>query len=111
MACLARCLWHPPHLPGRDFIVGGRSYLLILELETLLGGAVRHEVGEAEVEDVYAWREKLKSENRQQPLPHTAHILALQEQIGALISGDVIRPFAPVSDPTAKVATDGESIS
>jgi hypothetical protein len=52
-------------------------------LEVLLGWAARHEAGEVQADDVYVWWAKLKSENRQQPLPHTAEVLALQEQIDA----------------------------
>src|SRR5690606_39222983 len=32
-------------------------------------------------EDVYVWWAKLRSPNRQQPLPHGEDVLALQEQI------------------------------
>jgi hypothetical protein len=52
-------------------------------LEVLLGWAESHEAGEAEADDIYVWWAKLKSENRQQPLPHSMEILALQEQIDA----------------------------
>jgi hypothetical protein len=49
-------------------------------LEVLLGLADRRE-GDAEPEDPYVWWAKIKSPNRQQPLPHIADILAIQEQI------------------------------
>jgi hypothetical protein len=50
-------------------------------LEVLLDWAERHRDGNSEAEDRYVWWAKLKSPNRQQPLPHTSEILALQEQI------------------------------
>jgi hypothetical protein len=52
-------------------------------LEVLLEWAQRQELGRAEGEDVYVWWGKIKSPNRQQPLPHTTDILALQRQIDA----------------------------
>jgi hypothetical protein len=48
-------------------------------LEVLLGWAERAS-GE---DDTYVWWAKLRSGNRQQPLPHRAEILALEEQIAA----------------------------
>jgi hypothetical protein len=52
-------------------------------LEVLLGWAERRARGEADEDDVYVWWAKLKSPNRQQPLPHAAEILALQQQLDA----------------------------
>jgi hypothetical protein len=48
-------------------------------LETLLSWAE----SASETDDVYVWWAKLKSGNRQQPLPHREEILALDEQIQA----------------------------
>jgi hypothetical protein len=50
-------------------------------LEVLLRWAERRDRGEAEADDVYVWWAKLRSPNRQQPLPHRAEVLALQAQI------------------------------
>lgn len=50
-------------------------------LEVLLGWAERRARGEASDDDVYVWWAKLRSPNRQQPLPHRGEILAIQEQI------------------------------
>jgi hypothetical protein len=50
-------------------------------LDVLLDWARRHAEGKAEREEVYVWWAKLRSENRLQPMPHTADILALDEQI------------------------------
>jgi hypothetical protein len=50
-------------------------------LEVLLGWAERRRESGAEREDQYVWWAKIKSANRQQPLPHTAEILGLQVQI------------------------------
>jgi hypothetical protein len=50
-------------------------------LGVLLAWAERRERAEAEAEDLYVWWAKIRSPNRQQPLPHIAEILALQEQV------------------------------
>jgi hypothetical protein len=57
-------------------------------LEVLLGWADRRAEGEGredgdEEDRAYVWWAKIRSPNRLQPLPHTAEILALQEQIDA----------------------------
>jgi hypothetical protein len=52
-----------------------------LHLRVLLDWAERRSRGEAGDDDVYVWWAKVRSPNRQQPLPHRAEILALQEQI------------------------------
>lgn len=53
-------------------------------LEVLLSGAEGREHARAaeDEEPPYVWWAKLKSPNRQQPLPHGAEVLALQAQIG-----------------------------
>jgi hypothetical protein len=53
-------------------------------LEVLLRAADRPAgptAADSEAEPPYVWWAKLRSENRQQPLPHTADVLALQAQI------------------------------
>lgn len=50
-------------------------------LEVLLDWARRVAAGQAEEDDRYVWWAKLKSTNRQQPLPHTDEILSIQEQV------------------------------
>lgn len=52
-------------------------------LDVLLEWAMRWERGEAADEDVYVWWAKLRSENRQQPLPHADDVLALDAQVAA----------------------------
>ncbi|MDT8437228.1 MAG: hypothetical protein RRA92_10795 [Gemmatimonadota bacterium] len=52
-------------------------------LEVLLGWARAAERGRAEPDEVYVWWAKLRSPNRQQPLPHAAEVLALRAQIEA----------------------------
>jgi hypothetical protein len=52
-------------------------------LEVLLGWAEAASQGKAEARDVYVWWAKLRSQNRQQPLPHRAEVLALEAQIEA----------------------------
>ncbi|CAN5303740.1 hypothetical protein BH23GEM4_BH23GEM4_25340 [soil metagenome] len=49
-------------------------------LACLLGWAERAAAGAAGADDVYVWWAKLRSPNRQQPLPHTADVLALDAQ-------------------------------
>lgn len=50
-------------------------------LRVLLHWARRWRRGEAEREDVFVWWAKLRSENRQGPLPHADEVVAIQEQI------------------------------
>jgi hypothetical protein len=50
-------------------------------LEVLLEWAAKRERGEEEADDCYVWWGKIRSSNRQQPLPHIPEILALQAQI------------------------------
>jgi hypothetical protein len=52
-------------------------------LEVLLRWAAARRQGRAEEEDVYVWWAKLRSPNRQAPLPHAADVLALAEQVDA----------------------------
>jgi len=52
-------------------------------LEVLLRWAAARRHGRAEEEDVYVWWAKLRSPNRQAPLPHAADVLALAEQVDA----------------------------
>ncbi len=52
-------------------------------LRVLLQGARRAERGEIDRDDVYVWWAKVRSPNRQQPLPHVSDVLALQQQIDA----------------------------
>lgn len=49
-------------------------------LEVLLGWADAWARGEAERDDVYVWWAKLRSPNRQQPLPHSEDVLGLDRQ-------------------------------
>lgn len=50
-------------------------------LEVLLRWAAARREERAEDEDVYVWWAKLRSPNRQGPIPHRADVLALQDQI------------------------------
>jgi len=50
-------------------------------LEVLLGWAEQRDRGKADDDRVYVWWAKLRSQNRQQPLPHVPDVLALQAQI------------------------------
>jgi hypothetical protein len=52
-------------------------------LEVLLGWAEMQRRGEADSDEAYVWWAKLRSARRQEPLPHAADVLALQEQIAA----------------------------
>jgi hypothetical protein len=54
-----------------------------LHLAVLLEWARRRAEKKAEEDDVYVWWGKVKSQNRQQPLPHVREILAIDEQIQA----------------------------
>ena len=50
-------------------------------LEVLLRWAEKSANGETEQDDVYVWWGKLRSANRQQPLPHIKAVLALDAQV------------------------------
>lgn len=52
-------------------------------LEVLLHWADARTAGRAPEEDVYVWWAKVRSPNRQAPLPHREEVLALREQIAA----------------------------
>lgn len=52
-------------------------------LAVLLRWAERYSDGQAKAEDRYVWWGKVKSPNRQQPLPHVDDVLALRQQIDA----------------------------
>ena len=49
-------------------------------LAVLLALAQRHAQGQLAADDVYVWWGKVRSPNRQQPLPHHDAILAIDEQ-------------------------------
>jgi hypothetical protein len=51
-------------------------------LELLLDQRRRERAGDATDEDVYVWWGKIRSPNRQQPLPHLADVLALDRALG-----------------------------
>jgi hypothetical protein len=71
-------------VPRHLLTVWNPSYadsIMDAHLEVLLGWAERHREGKAEPEERYVWWAKLRSPNRQQPLPHTSEILAIQEAI------------------------------
>lgn len=50
-------------------------------VQMLLESARRHRGGELEEDEVYVWWGKVRSSNRQQPLPHLADILVLDEDL------------------------------
>jgi len=50
-------------------------------LRVLLDWARRHREGNADADEVHVWWAKIRSPNRQGPLPHSDDVLALQEQI------------------------------
>lgn len=50
-------------------------------LRVFLGWARKATAGELDSEDVYVWWAKLRSPNRQGPLPHAEEVLSLQDQI------------------------------
>jgi hypothetical protein len=50
-------------------------------LQLMLAGARDYRAGLADEEDVYVWRGKVRSANRQQPLPHLADILAIDREL------------------------------
>ena len=52
-------------------------------LEVLLRWAAARHEGRADDDEVYVWWAKLRSPNRQAPLPHAAEVLELGRQIGA----------------------------
>ncbi len=54
-------------------------------LEVLLRWAASRRDGKADDEDVYVWWAKLRSPNRQEPVPHREDVLALQSQIDAAV--------------------------
>ena len=54
-------------------------------LSVLLANAARFRKGEGDEEDVYVWWGKIRSANRQQPMPHLADVLAIDAELS---SGD-----------------------
>lgn len=50
-------------------------------VRVLIGLAEQHRAGKISEDDVYVWWAKVRSPNRQRPLPHAADVLALDEQI------------------------------
>ena len=52
-------------------------------LAVLLANVARHRAGECEEEDVYVWWGKIRSANRQQPIPHLADVLAIDDELGS----------------------------
>lgn len=52
-------------------------------LAVLLENAARHRAGECDEEDVYVWWGKIRSANRQQPIPHLADVLSIDAELGS----------------------------
>ena len=52
-------------------------------LHVLLTNAARHRAGECEEDDVYVWWGKIRSANRQQPIPHLADVLSIDDELGS----------------------------
>ncbi|MEJ2483459.1 MAG: hypothetical protein P8049_10195 [Gemmatimonadota bacterium] len=52
-------------------------------LEVLLRWANARRHGRVEADDVYVWWAKLRSPNRQAPLPHAAEVLSIAEQVAS----------------------------
>ena len=52
-------------------------------LSVLLANAARHRAGEGDEEDVYVWWGKIRSANRQQPMPHLEDVLAIDAELGS----------------------------
>jgi hypothetical protein len=52
-------------------------------LEVLLRWAAQRKEGKVPEEDVYVWWAKVRSPNRQGPLPHRDEVLALRDQVAA----------------------------
>jgi hypothetical protein len=74
----------PSVLPRHLLSVWNPSYAddaMDRHLAVLLHWADQRDARKASEDDVYVWWAKLRSPNRQQPLPHSADVLALQEQI------------------------------
>jgi hypothetical protein len=57
-------------------------------VDILLRNAREFKAGTRDDSDVYVWWGKVRSANRQQPLPHLDEVLALDEELGA-VDGDV----------------------
>jgi hypothetical protein len=51
-------------------------------LSVLLANAARFRKGEGDEEDVYVWWGKIRSANRQQPMPHLGNVLAIDAELG-----------------------------
>jgi hypothetical protein len=51
-------------------------------LSVLLANAGRHRAGKGDEQDVYVWWGKIRSANRQQPMPHLADVLAIDAELG-----------------------------
>jgi hypothetical protein len=54
---------------------------LVASVQMLLDAARSYRAGQLEEEDVYVWWGKVRSSNRQQPLPHLEDILSLDEDL------------------------------
>lgn len=52
-------------------------------LNALLANAAKHRAGECDEEEVYVWWGKIRSANRQQPIPHLADILSIDDELGS----------------------------
>ena len=52
-------------------------------LSVLLAAAARHRAGECDEDEVYVWWGKIRSANRQQPIPHLADILSIDAELGS----------------------------
>ena len=51
-------------------------------LSVLLANATRFRKGECDEEDVYVWWGKIRSANRQQPMPHLGDVLSIDTELG-----------------------------
>jgi hypothetical protein len=75
-----------PQVPRHLLSVWNPSYAddaMDRHLEVLLRWAAARREGRSDDDDVYVWWAKLRSPNRQAPLPHAAEILELSAQIDA----------------------------
>ena len=52
-------------------------------LAVLLANAARHRTDECDEEDVYVWWGKIRSANRQQPIPHLSDVLSIDDELGS----------------------------
>src|SRR5687768_3068064 len=52
-------------------------------LSVLLAAAARHRAGECDEDEVFVWWGKIRSANRQQPIPHLDDILSIDAELGS----------------------------